>query len=156
MDRFKFLNAPDYLDSMIEFLDDPANMDIMTKEEFETWRRSGIAKIVTSYFGNIKHLTGYTTVAISHGVPHWYHGKRLKCLAPNPNWIKLAKANPRKYIHLYKNKLNTISTEDILNELQTFGDKIALLCWEKPGAFCHRKLVAKWLNNLGLDIKEWK
>lgn len=32
------------------------------------------------------------------------------------------------------------------------GRDIVLLCWEPPGQFCHRVLVAEYLvNNLGLD-----
>ena len=31
------------------------------------------------------------------------------------------------------------------------------MCYEKPGDFCHRHLLADFLNeNLGLDIKEFE
>ena len=30
-----------------------------------------------------------------------------------------------------------------------------MLCWEPPGKFCHRRLVAKWLEeHLGVDVPE--
>ena len=34
---------------------------------------------------------------------------------------------------------------------------IALLCFEKPSDFCHRHLVASWLNEtMHLNIKEFQ
>ena len=36
------------------------------------------------------------------------------------------------------------------------GKDVALCCYEKPGEFCHRHLVAKWMNEtLGLHIQEY-
>lgn len=31
---------------------------------------------------------------------------------------------------------------------------IALVCYEKSGDFCHRHIVADWLNQAGYDVKE--
>lgn len=33
---------------------------------------------------------------------------------------------------------------------------IYLVCYEKPGDFCHRHLVASWMNQMGIKVKEWK
>ena len=33
--------------------------------------------------------------------------------------------------------------------------KIILLCYEKPGDFCHRHLVADWLTKNGVNCIEW-
>jgi hypothetical protein len=31
-----------------------------------------------------------------------------------------------------------------------------LLCWEPPGVFCHRRMVAEWLEHkLGIVVPEW-
>ena len=36
------------------------------------------------------------------------------------------------------------------------GKDVALCCYEKPGDFCHRHLVAKWMNEkLGVQIEEF-
>jgi uncharacterized protein (DUF488 family) len=46
----------------------------------------------------------------------------------------------------------------VLLDLQKLaGDKIpCLLCYEKPGDFCHRHIVAEWLhNNLGVHVEEF-
>lgn len=33
---------------------------------------------------------------------------------------------------------------------------IALICYEKPSDFCHRHLVAEWLNKNGFQCEEWR
>lgn len=33
---------------------------------------------------------------------------------------------------------------------------IALICYEKPSDFCHRHLVAEWLNQNGYRCEEWR
>ena len=33
---------------------------------------------------------------------------------------------------------------------------IALICYEKPSDFCHRHLVAEWLNQNGFKCEEWR
>ncbi|EDW8799046.1 TPA: hypothetical protein G8N45_002632 [Salmonella enterica] len=31
-----------------------------------------------------------------------------------------------------------------------------LMCWEKPGEFCHRQLVARWFRReLGISVEEY-
>ncbi|MDI7268516.1 MAG: DUF488 family protein, partial [Myxococcota bacterium] len=35
------------------------------------------------------------------------------------------------------------------------GDDAILLCWERPGAACHRRIVARWLEEaLGIEVGE--
>ena len=33
---------------------------------------------------------------------------------------------------------------------------IALVCYEKPQDFCHRHLVAKWFEENGIIVEEWR
>lgn len=33
---------------------------------------------------------------------------------------------------------------------------IVLICYEKPSDFCHRQLVAEWLNKNGFKCEEWR
>lgn len=36
-----------------------------------------------------------------------------------------------------------------------YGPDVVLLCYEKPGQFCHRRLVAEWFEQeLGLVVPE--
>lgn len=55
--------------------------------------------------------------------------------------------------------LDTLDPMDILFEIKEFaGDSNAyLLCYETPEKFCHRHMLAAWLNfKTDADIKEWK
>jgi uncharacterized protein (DUF488 family) len=37
------------------------------------------------------------------------------------------------------------------------GEDAILLCWEKPGEFCHRRLVAEWIEAaLGVKVPEMR
>ncbi len=51
--------------------------------------------------------------------------------------------------------------KQILNRLHVaqFGKILqerVLLCWETPDKFCHRHIVAKWLQGAGFEVKEWE
>ncbi len=39
--------------------------------------------------------------------------------------------------------------------IEELGHNPVLLCWEKPGDFCHRMVVADWLrNSAGIEVRE--
>jgi hypothetical protein len=45
---------------------------------------------------------------------------------------------------------------DPVEVYQTLGENAVLLCWEKPGDACHRRLVAEWLErHLGIEVPEF-
>ncbi|MBW2309418.1 MAG: hypothetical protein JRG73_21075 [Deltaproteobacteria bacterium] len=100
-------------------------------------------------------------VAISRGVPGWYEGRRYEPLAPlgwMVSMIKSAapwqreKAQARFAVAYGRNILEHLDPEDVLVHL---GDGAVLLCWEEPGEFCHRRIVAKWLREeLGIRVDE--
>ena len=52
--------------------------------------------------------------------------------------------------HFIEEVLDKLDPEQVLKELEGFSgvseDNIILLCYEKTGTFCHRHLVADWLN----------
>lgn len=104
--------------------------------------------IQTSYFGRAKGLEN--AVAISQGVPKWFSGARYLALAPS--WGLVKEKNETIYTRRYQAevlaKLNPVHVADDLE------GKI-LLCWEKPGEFCHRRLAAEWLErNLLIEVPE--
>lgn len=40
--------------------------------------------------------------------------------------------------------------------VEFLGADAILLCWEPAGQFCHRRLVAEWLEtSLGIVVPEW-
>lgn len=115
--------------------------------------------IKTSYFSKYK---GYYGVSISLSKPKQYICKEYKKLAP-PYWL-LQKYKQDKdteyYIQKYqKNVLDKLNPSEVYNDLLNLfknDEDIVLLCWEKSGDFCHRHLIAKWLedNIENLEIEE--
>lgn len=115
----------------------------------------------TSNFANIANLVKAkeTYASISLYPPSWYVGHDLKSLAPTP---ELFHAHSRltqeqykdRYINDVLSKLDPVKTyENICNR---FGENLVLLCFEKPGEFCHRRLVAAWFEeNLKIEVPEW-
>ena len=96
-------------------------------------------------------------VSISRKTPWWFRGVCYLPLAP-----------PEDLIERYKNKCIDESsfaqeyTERVLNTLDPFqvvrdlGMSAILLGEEPPGKFCHRRLVASWLEDaLGIKVQEY-
>jgi len=107
--------------------------------------------IFTSNFKIAGHLS--QAVAISQGIPRSWQGKRYKPLAPPWNLVKLT--DNTQFIKLYKAQvLDRLDAAQVLSDLG--GDNFVLLCWEAPGEFCHRRVVAAWLQKeLGLVLEEF-
>ena len=107
--------------------------------------------ILTSNFKTAGHLP--QAVAISRGVPKGWRGKSYKPLAPTWNLVKIT--DPTEFIRLYRAQvLNNLDPRQVLLELG--GDDFVLLCWEQPGEFCHRLVVAAWLQKeLGVVVEEF-
>lgn len=67
---------------------------------------------------------------------------------------------------IYKGQdLHTLNCNDVIKELLVlvgnfkglnYYPDICLVCYEKPCDFCHRHLVADWLNEHGFKCKEWQ
>lgn len=108
--------------------------------------------IKTSYFAKYKKENG---VSIALSTPNWFQGEEYKKLAP-----------PKKLLYDYKSRLvdkeeyKNIYLKEVLNRLdpkevaKDLNDKV-LLCYEKAGDFCHRRLVAEWLEeNLNIKVEE--
>lgn len=133
--------------------------------------------IYTSYFAKLKDLEKNNIIPISicGKAPDWYTGLQYKKVAPKWSFFKQWKENHDNdfYIeHFNKEVLNPLRQQDVLNDLFLLLPKetqqllsnfncpwyinpdvhIALICYEKPGDFCHRHLVADWLNNYGKTI----
>jgi uncharacterized protein (DUF488 family) len=58
------------------------------------------------------------------------------------------------FTRLYKTQvLDKLDARQVLQDLG--DDDVVLLCWEPPGGFCHRRVVAAWLKKeLGLEVPE--
>ena len=107
--------------------------------------------ILTSNFKIAGHLP--QAVAISLGVPRGWRGARCTVLAPPRPLIKIM--DPETFIPLYKAQvLDKLDPHKIIKDLG--GDNFILLCWEAPGEFCHRRVVAAWIQkHTGVLVKEF-
>lgn len=117
--------------------------------------------IFTSYFGNKHYLlsSGYKNLWSIAGItPEWFYhvGERYSKLAPKYSWWKEWHDNSLSeewYIEkYYKTVLDKLNQNDVILEL---GNNAVLLCYEGSGKFCHRRIVANWIeNNTGINVKE--
>ena len=124
--------------------------------------------IYTSYFAKIKQLEKNNIIPISicGKAPDWYKGIQYKKLAPKYEFFMEWKKNRNNdyYIeHFYTEVLEPLDAFDVLHQLMYMSEletgkvrDIALICYEKPSDFCHRHLVAEWLNKNGFKCEEWK
>lgn len=108
----------------------------------------------TSYFA--KYKNGENAVSIAGKCPEWFKGREYKKLAPKYYFFKAYKdgdITEEEYtLCYYKEILDFLTPEKVYKEL---GENAVLLCWEKSGQFCHRRLVAEWLEKeLGIEVKE--
>lgn len=120
--------------------------------------------IYTGYYANIKKYeeAGLIPVAISGKVPDFYDGLTYKEFAPRWNTFKKWKngeISNAEYVEEYKKYLNTLDKEDIKMDFDSPNkcNNMILLCYEKSGDFCHRHVLADWLEeNFGYEVKEYE
>lgn len=106
----------------------------------------------SNYWKNGKHPDA---VSIAGRAPDWYKGRQYKKLAPKYHFfIKFKQDRDKEYYteHYNKEVLGVLDPKEVYEEL---GEDAILLCWEKSGNFCHRRLIAVWLEKaLGITIDE--
>ncbi len=99
----------------------------------------------TSYYGNYRKLIGLNPISISRSKPKSINCLEYKKLAPTYLMLSM---NEDNYIQAFYEMLEKLDPYQVINELKELaGSKpFVLLCYEKPNEFCHRHLVADWLN----------
>ena len=90
--------------------------------------------------------------------PSAFKGRRYQALAPSKALLSAWKAgeiSQAKYIEwFYQETLSPLNPAQVFKEL---GADAILLCYEPPGEFCHRRIVAEWLEKaLSASIPEKK
>lgn len=140
--------------------------------------------VYTSYFGKMRSFpSNIIPIAICGGIPDWYKlGMEnkgwlwYKKLAPKWEFFKVWKQTHdndyyiRNYNALVLDKLSVhrvaadiqlmlpLETREKMQSSIWCSEDIhvALLCYEKPGDFCHRALASAWLNKNGYKCEEWQ
>lgn len=122
--------------------------------------------IYTSYFAKIKALPpNIIPISICGKAPDWYDGRQYKKLAPKYGFFMEWKQNRDNdfYTKCFNEQvLNQLNASSVYDELYAIAGTrglqqydICLLCYEKPGNFCHRHLVSDWFNKNGIACEEW-
>ena len=102
--------------------------------------------IYTTYFAKLKSLPkDIVPISICGKAPNSYNGLQYKKLAPKYDFFMKWKENHDNdyYICCFDNQVLSV-----LNPTQVVAD-------EKPTDFCHRHLVAEWLQKNGYNVQEW-
>lgn len=117
-------------------------------------------KVYTSYFGKLGalHQAGVAPICIARGIPKFYGGAVEQSVAPF-FWMLKDGVTREEYIEAYYYKvLSRVNAKEFLARCEELskGKDVALLCYEKPEDFCHRHLLAEWLNReLGIEVREF-
>jgi uncharacterized protein YeaO (DUF488 family) len=103
----------------------------------------------TSYFANLRRVE--VPLSICGKAPEWYAGPQFKLLAPKWTFFSAYKSgeiDENGYTeHFKKEVLDNLDPQIVYNLIvNQYSEKVSLLCYEKPGDFCHRRLVAEWFE----------
>jgi len=119
--------------------------------------------IYTSYFAKLRKMPkDVTPICIARKLPPKVDMLCCPKLYPTSQMLYHYKENNgyteehyiRDYDEYVLNLIEPQATVDYLLNMAKTED-IVLVCYEKTGSFCHRNLVTKWLNDNGIECKEW-
>lgn len=118
-------------------------------------------KVWTSYFAKANSLPAdIVPIAICRYRPRWFTGRWYPTIAPTGSLLQHYKTtgDTNYYTEQFNSQLAQLSAEKIVATLAEMsqGRDVALLCYERPSDFCHRHLVADWLNSHGYPCEEYK
>lgn len=119
--------------------------------------------VYTGYFYRYSEYIkkGLYPISISLSTPPGINCNNYIALAPTWNILDEYKNNGEDrllYSQRYNNEiLSKLNARSVVNDLELLsgGQDVILLCYEKPFRFCHRQLVAKWLENNGFVCREY-
>lgn len=119
--------------------------------------------IYTGYYAKLKNYSIFDMdfVAISGKRPDFYEGLYYSDFAPRyemfQRW-KNKEITNEGYTKEYKAWLDSLDKEEIRKDFEKYnvvGKDCILLCYEKAGDFCHRHVLADWLEeNFGFKVEE--
>ena len=112
-------------------------------------------KIYTGNFANTKKYTAAGLFPVSIALSaRYFNGALYRKLNPDYSYMNDLES---EYVPKFNQKLKNLSAKSVIKELEelSLGKDVVLLCHEKAGEFCHRRLVADWLNReLGIEVME--
>lgn len=119
--------------------------------------------IFTSNFASARRFdpARYCLVSIAQFAPQGWDGLCAPAFAPSASLLKSYKqggCSESTYSIHYCEMLDSINVRNVFVFLSRYakGRDIVLLCYEKAGSFCHRRLLASWVwHHYGYYIKEF-
>lgn len=125
-------------------------------------------KFYTSYYANKNIPDDYIKISISGGITEYIEemiDKQDKRLAPKKGFFNVYKKSPegkereQAYVQSFKDEvLKDLDLNEIfLSWSKKFGKnkKFVLLCYEHPGDFCHRHIIAEAIEEkYGIEVQE--
>ena len=117
--------------------------------------------IYTTYFSKLRNLPpDIVPISITLFPPKNWGGLQYTALAPSPKMLFAFKNGMTEdaYRLGYNFILSSLRPDQVVKDLFSLASgakDIALVCYEKSSDFCHRHLVAEWLNQHGYHAAEF-
>ena len=118
--------------------------------------------IYTGYYSKIKDYkdAGLKVISISRTIPDVVQvDGKLSFLCPDDSLLfgyKNGEIDEMEYTSKYLHKLGFFGAINIIQEIRRYGNDVVLLCWEAPDKFCHRHILANYLNkNSKVNVVEF-
>lgn len=122
-------------------------------------------EVRTGYFSYTKKYEemGYFCVSIARMTPKFFKGVTFEDLAPSNILLaryKKGQLSNEEFAYAYINQIKYLPFDSIFNKLFELAKSekskgIVLLCYEKSDNFCHRHVLADYLNeNFDMNISE--
>ena len=120
--------------------------------------------IYTSYFANLRNIPeNITPIAICRFPPKTWYGTRFTILIPTLKALKDYQntGDEETFRKRYFEGIDGLDAKRLAKALEQKNPNsdthdVVLVCYEGPGKFCHRHLVAEWFNANGIECKEWE
>jgi hypothetical protein len=114
----------------------------------------GTREIRTSSFFTYSGLLG---VSIANSAPRIFTGPTYRPLVPPWGLVKgyiVGKVGEEEYTEKFLAQLESLDPIKVYEDLfKIHKENPVLLCWEPAGQFCHRRIVAKWLEEkVGVEV----
>lgn len=117
-------------------------------------------KIYTSYFGNARKLNeaGIRIISVALWKPRFMNVPLLAGVTPT-RYMLSDECSHDEYLKRYDEILRNQDANQVVERIMYLSDgqDVALCCYEKPGVFCHRHILAKWItDNTGIEVEEFE
>ena len=103
-------------------------------------------KIFTSYFGNSRKLkeAGIKIICVAIGKPRFIAGIPQMLNVCPTRYMVSGPCSHDEYLKLYDRILASQDANQVVKQIEMLsgGKDVALCCYEKPGDFCHRHILA--------------